>query len=174
MENNSNSTGKLLIAGDGKYNLGSLIRWGFSILADIALLVIGFGVIPDMIADAQRQRNFSHFDIAGERLSIADMESIATIVVVVGVIGLIVGIIFAALALRRFQSEIRVYERCIMGKNIQGFEPTVKEFNVPMADVMNVDVLKETGIVVRTQYGTYTSYTKQAKEIRDIIMANLG
>ena len=169
---NHANMGRLLIEGNGKYNLGALVYWGLSIIADVVILVLGLVAIPDLIAGAPRGRAW--VEIGTMRFSIEDMEFIATLLVIVGVIGLIAGIIFSILALRRFQSEIRVYENCIMGKTIQGLAPTVQEFNIPLVDVMNVDVMKQTGIIVRTQYGTYTSYTKKADEIRNVIMQNMG
>ena len=128
-------TGKLLIEGDGKYNLKSLIYWGFSLIADIVFLVLGLGVIPDMINEARRQagrHGVAMFQIGNTRLSIQDMETAMTVFVVIGILGLIVGVIFSIIALRRYQSKISVYETCITGKTVQGLAPTVQEFNVPI------------------------------------------
>ena len=162
-------TGNLLIAGDGKYNLTSLISWGISLIAYAICLVIGLVVIPDLIRTTRR----GWIEFVGMRFSIQDAQSMATMFIIIGLIGLIIGMYFTILALRRFQSEIHVYDNCIIGKNVQGMPPALQEFNVPLSDVKNVDVLKGTGITIHTQYGTYTSYTKNANEVRDIIMANL-
>ena len=165
-------TGTLLIAGDGKYNLSKLIYWFFSLVGDVALLVVGLGVLPELIDEARRRR--AQLQFFGHNISITEAETIANIMVVIGVVGLVVGIIFATLALRRYQSRINVYDYFITGKTVVGFPPTSHEFNIPMSDVRNIDVLKGTGIVLHTHYATYTCYTKKADEIRNVILSNLN
>jgi len=169
---NTAATGKLLISGNGKYNMKSLLYWAFMIVCDVALLLAGLD-LRATIATAPRNAAGVDLPFFG-RMSLDGANSLATGMLVVAILGLIFGTAMAILVLRRYQSEINVYDNVITGKNVQGFSPTLQEFNVPMGDVMNVDVLKETGIIVRTQYGTYTSYTKKADEIRNVIMANIG
>ena len=170
----SSSTGQLLISGDGKYNLSSLIYWGLMIIADAVILVLGFE-LRDMVARAPRAtfNRVPHVQIGTQTLTLEQAQTLSTFMIVIAILGLLAGAFFATWALRRYQSKISVYENVITGKNVQGFSPTLQEFSVPMADIMNVDVLKQTGVVVRTQYGTYTSYTKKADEVRNIIMSNI-
>lgn len=174
-DSNLPNAGKLLVSGDGKYNLSSLIYWSFLIIGDIALLFFGFR-IRDMVARAPRPtfNRTPYIQVGTWTLSIEQAQTLSSVLIFIAIVLIVIGTFFAIWALRRCQSKINVYENVITGTNVQGFSPTLQEFNIPIIDVMNVDVLNQTGVIIRTQYGTYKSYTKKADEIRNIVMLGAG
>jgi len=164
--------GKLLISGNGKYNFRSLLYWAFMIICNIGFFVISLD-LRDTVSTAPRNATSVTMPFFGT-MSLSEASSLTTGMIVIAVLLIIFGIVMAIFVLRRYASEIHVYENVITGKNVQGFSPTLQEFSIPISDVINVDVLKQTGVVIRTQYGTYTSYTKKADEIRDAILSNIN
>ena len=142
-------TNKLLVSGNGKF-----MSAGF--ILPVIFLVIS---IVAFTSGVDLSDNWSRQD-----------QTMGTIMIIVGVFLFLSAGINAGRTLLSIRTSISVYEDVVKGSGLISQFSAPQEFSVSISDIRNVDVLKNTGIVVQTQYAKYTCYMKNAEEVRSKIM----
>jgi len=136
----------------GKVAMG---LWGFGVVIDIIMLVAGIGVRS-----------------SARRGSIE--ETLAIFLIVLGALGLVFSLYKLSLEVLAYNSGISVYEDAIRGNGQTSKFSLPQEFDLPIRDVRNVDIIKARGaafgLVVYTQYANYTCYLNNCDEVRNKIV----
>lgn len=156
MQNQKNE-GKFIISGDGKHRRKYLI---FYFLLIIVAFIVAFFVL-----------NF----IEG-RMSSANRQQYEMLLNIQAIIVILVTLKIALILLKMWQTSlsiattISVYENAIKGKVTTGFmNCSTESINLYPSTIMNVDVIKNNGLVLYTLGAKYTCYAENNEDIRDKI-----
>jgi len=151
---------KLLISGNGKHYKRKVGVGIFTIVFNISLAIVAFVGTSTIGTSYSVSRSFRE---------------------IIGVIGPIAGVLMVgaviyqcyvlALNIAASKTNISVCETSISGDGATS-SFSVQSFNLPLEDVMNVDVIKNVAIVICSKHETYKCYTSNCAEIREVILKN--
>ena len=169
-KNQMENSGGLLILEGQKYS-GGIVAWIISLLADVFILSNGLSMLDQARTMGSMHR--AQVRILGT-LTAQELRNLGTFLVIFGVALAILSVTAIFLRLRWRKTQIRVYDNCVIASVYTNkFYSELQEMNLSYADIRNVDLIKQGGIIIYTQYERYFCYLKNPSEIQTAIKAYL-
>jgi len=151
---------KLLLSGEQASIKGKIVAIIYLLILDILFISLGCWALFEYLPSIPRHaRDFAPIIRIGGIMAIVG-----------GIFGVGYTIYVAYLGMTERKTKIYVYDDVVKGTVMIGSFGHLQEFNLPYIDIKNVDVVKQTAIIIHTQYEKYTCAAKNSHEIRNKIM----